>query len=46
MADVRGIEETKQNIPISINALVREFNCSRSSLKLALARRLEIEESM
>jgi hypothetical protein len=35
------IAESEHNIPISINALVREFDCPRSSVQSALAHGLE-----
>jgi hypothetical protein len=34
---VRDVAEREQNIPISINALVRAFDCPRSSVQSALA---------
>jgi transposase len=38
---VRDIAEREHNIPISINALVRAFDCPRSSVQSALAHGLE-----
>jgi hypothetical protein len=38
---VRDIQERRHNIPISINALARAFDCPRSSVHLALAHGLE-----
>jgi hypothetical protein len=41
---VRDIAEREQNIPISINALVRPFDCPRISVQWALAHGLEPPE--
>jgi hypothetical protein len=38
---VRDIAEREHNIPISINALARAFDCPRSSVRSALAHALE-----
>jgi hypothetical protein len=42
LAYVRDIAQREQQIPISINALARAFNCLRSSVQLALAYGLEL----
>jgi hypothetical protein len=39
---VRDIAEREHNIPISINALVRAFDCPRSSMQSELAHGLEL----
>jgi hypothetical protein len=41
---VRDIAEREHNIPISINALMRAFDCPRSSVQSALAHGLEPPE--
>jgi hypothetical protein len=44
MFDVRDIAEREQKIPISSNALVRAFDCPRSSVQSALVHGLELPE--
>jgi hypothetical protein len=39
IADVRDIEEVKHNIPISINLLVKTFDCQRNPRKSTLEHR-------
>jgi hypothetical protein len=41
IGDGRDISEREHNIPISINALARAFDCPRSYVQLALAHGLE-----
>jgi hypothetical protein len=42
IAYVRDMGEREPQIPISINALARTFNCTQSSAQSALAHRLEL----
>jgi hypothetical protein len=44
IVDVRDIAKREHNIPISINALARAFDCPRSSLQLALVHGLDPPE--
>jgi hypothetical protein len=45
MACVRDIAEREHQIPISINALARAFNCTRSSVQSALGMEQSCQES-